>query len=157
MGLIKNIFKNESDKDQKNTVAQSGAVQSDAVSVDNDVTENKNVSGNKKQTKVVASNNKKKKQDSDAFRILSAPVITEKATDLAQVGKYIFAVPVKATKSQVIEKIENVYGVSPLKVNMIYVTGKKVRRGRQWGKRNDWKKAIVTLPAGEKLEIYEGV
>lgn len=155
MGLMKKIFKNDTDTSTQKTASDDNAK---VVEVEKTVIEEPKKEEVKKESKASTTKQKTtKRDDMQAFRILSAPVITEKATDLAQIGKYIFAVPVKATKSQVIEKIENVYGVSPIKVNMINVTGKKVRRGRQWGKRNNWKKAIVTLPAGEKLEIYEGV
>ena len=155
MGLIKKIFKNEADTSTQSTATDDNAK---PVEVEKTTKVEPKKEEAKKEVKVSATKKKTaKRDDMQAFRVLVAPVITEKATDLAQVGKYIFAVPVNATKSQVIEKIENVYGVSPVKVNMINVTGKKVRRGRQWGKRNDWKKAIVTLSAGEKLEIYEGV
>jgi large subunit ribosomal protein L23 len=49
------------------------------------------------------------------------------------------------------------YGMIPVEVNMQVVEGKSKRFGRTTGKRKDWKKAIVTLPEGKKIEVYEGV
>jgi large subunit ribosomal protein L23 len=99
----------------------------------------------------------KKKEDLEAFKILQKPVITEKATSLGQLNKYEFKVPASTNKSEVAKKILNVYGIKPIKINMIKVAGKKVRRGRVFGQTKVWKKAIVTLPAEHKIEIYEGV
>jgi large subunit ribosomal protein L23 len=88
---------------------------------------------------------------------LKRPIITEKVTDLNQLNKYVFEVPVKTSKSEVAKAITNVYGVKPVKVNVINVGGKRVRRGRRFGKTRNWRKAIVTLAAGESIEVYEGV
>ena len=49
-----------------------------------------------------------------------------------------------------------VYGIKPIKINILKITGKKVRFGRSFGKRKDWKKAVVTLPAGQTIQLYEG-
>lgn len=98
-----------------------------------------------------------KKEDPEAYKILLEPLITEKATDLAALGKYIFKVPVTTNKSEVIKKVENIYGVAPVKVNFVRKRGKFTRSGRVTGWTKDFKKAIVTLRPGDKIEIYEGV
>lgn len=98
-----------------------------------------------------------KKQDLQAYKIIKAPVITEKVTDLTQFNKYTFVVPRQASKSEIKKKIINVYGVTPIKINIINVSGKKIRYGRTRGMTKAWKKAIITLAPQDKLEIYEGV
>jgi large subunit ribosomal protein L23 len=95
--------------------------------------------------------------DGAAYRILEQPVITEKSTDLAAMNKYVFMVPVSATKSEVLKKVHNVFGVKPIKINIMMKAGSKVRYGRKFGRQKNWKKAIVTLAAKDKIEIFEGV
>lgn len=112
---------------------------------------------NKAESKSNAKKSNLKRDDAMAYQILKKPVITEKATYLAAFNKYIFAVPVSATKSEVKKKVQNVFGVKVVKVNMIKKSGKKVRYGRRTGRTKNWKKAIVTLTPGDKIEIYEGV
>jgi large subunit ribosomal protein L23 len=143
MSLINKILKPESDKKDKTTTLVTTG--DDTVS-----SSAKNVTANPvgKTAKHV---------DSEAYRVLEAPHITEKATFLGANNQYVFEVPVVATKSEVAKKIKNVYGVTPEKVNMIRVRGKKVRSGRRLGVRKSFKKAIVTLAPKDKIEIYEGV
>ena len=93
----------------------------------------------------------------DAYRVLIKPLITEKAANLGTINKYVFAVADKANKIEIAKAVNEVYGVKPISVNIIRVSGKKVRYGRVFGKRKDWKKAMVTLPAGKTINIYEGV
>jgi large subunit ribosomal protein L23 len=92
-----------------------------------------------------------------AYKTLVKPLITEKAATLGSLDKYAFAVSDKSNKIEVADAIKEVYGVKPVAVNIIAVKGKKVRYGRTMGKRKDWKKAIVTLPKGKTINIYEGV
>jgi len=98
-----------------------------------------------------------KRTDVNAYRKICYPLISEKATQLATLNKYVFVVPVKVNKAEVVKTIKNIYGVNPVKVNSIKSEGKFVRTGRLKGKKSDFKKVIVTLAAGEKIEIYEGV
>ena len=101
---------------------------------------------------------KKKSDDTkNAYRILVSPVVTEKATTLVSENKYEFEVASDANKIEVKKAIKNVYGFEPLDVNIINVRGKRASYGRVEGKRSNWKKAIVTLKKGDKIEIYEGV
>jgi len=92
-----------------------------------------------------------------ADRILIKPLVTEKAAEFSAVGKYIFVVNPKMNKIEVKKAVRQIYGVNPVRVNMTNVRGRQVRYGRVAGKTKSWKKAIVTLKAGDKIEIYEGV
>ena len=98
-----------------------------------------------------------KKIDPNAYKVLIKPLITEKATDLALENKYCFVVPTSVNKSEVAKTVMNLYGVKPTKINLILKRGKKVRRGRKFGRTSDFKKAIVTLAPEDKIELYEGV
>ncbi len=92
-----------------------------------------------------------------AYRVLVKPLITEKVGDLAKENKYVFEVANNVNKLQVAEAIREVYEVKPIKINIITIKGKRVRMGRILGKRKDRKKAIVKIPKGKTINIYEGV
>ncbi|MFH0928555.1 MAG: 50S ribosomal protein L23 [bacterium] len=98
-----------------------------------------------------------KKLKGEAARILVAPVVTEKSAYQANDSKYTFEVIPKANKIQVKKAIEQAYGVHVTRVNMESVRGKYVRFGRFFGRERSWKKAIVTLKKGERLDVYEGL
>ncbi|MFH0804983.1 MAG: 50S ribosomal protein L23, partial [Patescibacteria group bacterium] len=101
---------------------------------------------------------KTKKDDTgDAYRVLIRPMITEKGSFLGMSGQYLFEVATSANKVEVVKAIKKVYGVTPISVRMMNVTGKKIRYGRSEGRTKRWKKAIVSLPAGQKIEIQEGL
>lgn len=101
---------------------------------------------------------KPQKEDTgQAYRILKRPLITEKASSLGIYRQYVFAVAPSANKIEVRKAIRKVYGVDPIKVNLMNISGKNVRYGKTEGRTKDWKKAIVTLPPGQKIEIQEGV
>ncbi|OGY41400.1 MAG: 50S ribosomal protein L23 [Candidatus Buchananbacteria bacterium RBG_13_36_9] len=89
--------------------------------------------------------------------MLIKPLITEKATHLVTQNKYSFAVAKSVNKNEVKKAIEGLYGVEPIDINIINVRGKFVRYGRTFGKKKNWKKAIITLKPGDKIDIYEGV
>lgn len=93
----------------------------------------------------------------NAYRILIKPMITEKASIEAVHNKYYFEVARNTNKIEIAKAIEEVYGIKPISVNIINMDGKNVRYGRISGKRKDWKKAIVTLPEGKTINLYEGV
>lgn len=96
-------------------------------------------------------------KESNAYRFIIKPLITEKATNLVAQDKYAFVVSDNANKIEVAKAINAIYGIKPLKVNLSNVKGKKVARGRISGQRKDWRKAVVTLPKGQSIKIYEGV
>lgn len=98
-----------------------------------------------------------KKGTSRAYRVLIKPLVTEKATNLGGQNQYVFMVEMSANKIEVAKAINDVYGLKPLGVNIIKMKGKRVSRGRITGRRKDFKKAIVTLPKGETIKVYEGV
>jgi large subunit ribosomal protein L23 len=89
--------------------------------------------------------------------VLIKPAVTEKAGTLNELNQYVFVVDRGANKITIAKAVEAFYGVKPVAVNIINMPGKKVVRGRIKGQRSDWKKAIVTLPAGKTIAIYEGV
>jgi len=89
--------------------------------------------------------------------ILIKPVVTEKAGALNELNQYVFVVDRRANKITIAKAVEAFYGVKPVSINIINMSGKKVTRGRIKGQRSSWKKAIVTLPAGKTIAIYEGV
>lgn len=93
----------------------------------------------------------------DAYRVLMHPVVSEKAARAGEHRQYVFAVATGATRIAVARAVSDLYGVRPEKVNIVRVKGKRVRFGRRTGKQKDWKKAVVTLPAGKTISVYEGV
>ena len=93
----------------------------------------------------------------NAYKILAKPLVTEKVSNLGALNKYVFAVAPKTNKIEVAKAVKEIYGVKPVRVNMIKMAGKQARYGRIIGRRKDWKKAIITLPAGQTIKIYEGV
>ncbi len=92
-----------------------------------------------------------------ASRILLRTIVSEKSTDQEANKKYTFLVSPRATKVDVKRAVKQVYGILPLKVNMIVGEGKAQRFGRMEGKRNNSKKAIVTVAKDKVLAIHEGV
>ncbi len=93
----------------------------------------------------------------NAYKVLINPLITEKASTEGSLGKYIFEVAINSNKVEIAKAFEEVYGIKPSSVNSIKMEGKKIRHGKSVGKRKDWKKAIVTLPKGKTINLYEGV
>ena len=91
------------------------------------------------------------------YAILLRPLITEKSTSLAGQDKYVFEVDLRANKPQIREAVELAFGVTVLNVNTMVVKGKNRRFGRNVTKQPDWKKAIVTLQAGDTIELFEGI
>lgn len=95
---------------------------------------------------------------SEVYSVIKRPLLTEKGTDQKEsMNKYLFEVDRGANKIQVKNAVEKIFSVKVDDVHTVNVKGKVKRVGRNIGKRSDWKKAIVTLKAGEKIEIIEGV
>lgn len=88
--------------------------------------------------------------------IILKPVISEKTTEMMEHNKYVFRVPVRANKLLVSQAIKDIFGIKPKKINLMVVRGKTKRVRYKAGRKSAWKKAIVTLKAGEKIEIFEG-
>lgn len=90
--------------------------------------------------------------------VIIGPLLTEKGTLLKeQENKVLFKVAKDANKIEIKRAVEELLNVKVEKVRTINCKGKKKRLGRYEGKRPDWKKAIVTLKEGEKLDFIEGV
>lgn len=89
--------------------------------------------------------------------VIVKPLVTEKSAVLASANQYVFVVKKNANRVAIRSAVKALYGVTPASVNIMNVRGKKVRFGRIRGKRSDWKKAVVTLPAGKTINVYEGV
>jgi large subunit ribosomal protein L23 len=89
--------------------------------------------------------------------VLVRPLITEKATRASEQNKVMFMIAPTANKTQVRSAVEMLFGVKVAKVNTVSIEGKTKRfRGKE-GKRNDIRKAIVTLKAGEKIDLAGGI
>jgi len=90
--------------------------------------------------------------------VIVRPLITEKATRLGGENKYAFEVRRHVNKVQIKEAVEKAFEVRVEGVNVMVMKGKPRRtRGGQVKHRPDWKKAVVTLAEGDKLELFEGV
>ncbi|MBI2866794.1 MAG: 50S ribosomal protein L23 [Chloroflexi bacterium] len=89
--------------------------------------------------------------------ILIRPVITEKATRLQDQNRYAFAVARTANRQDVREAVQKAFNVTVTKVNTVMMRGEAKMRGRWSYRRPDWKKALVTLKKGDKIQIFENV
>jgi large subunit ribosomal protein L23 len=93
--------------------------------------------------------------------ILLRPIITEKITELGDRRQYAFEVPVDANKIIVSKAVEKKFNVKVTSVRTMIVKGKRktqmTRRGRFEGKKKTWKKAIVTLKEGDKIDYFSNV
>jgi large subunit ribosomal protein L23 len=91
------------------------------------------------------------------FDIVRSPVITEKATNVSEHNQVVFHVPLTATKREVKAAVEGLFKVKVTAVNTIRVQGKLKRfRGRP-GRRSDYKKAVVTLGEGQRVDVTTGI
>ncbi|OIO44574.1 MAG: 50S ribosomal protein L23 [Parcubacteria group bacterium CG1_02_36_42] len=95
----------------------------------------------------------KEKESIKIYQILKAPHITEKTTNLAEKNQYVFRVWQKANKNEIKKAIENLYKVKVMDVKIINVPAKRRRLGRISGWRKGYKKAIVRLKEGQKIEV----
>src|SRR5438552_9309093 len=95
----------------------------------------------------------------DAFSTIIRPVVSEKSTVLGEQGKYVFEVAPDANKIQIKRAVEEAFAnkkVQVTAVNILHVAGKQRRRGKSVGMTRSWKKAVVTLRAGQRLDLFEG-
>jgi large subunit ribosomal protein L23 len=91
------------------------------------------------------------------FDVLLSPHITEKASLLAEQNKVVFKIALDASKDEVASAVEAIYNVKVTKVNTIVTKGKTKRFKGIMGRRNDVKKAIVTLAEGQVIDITTGL
>jgi large subunit ribosomal protein L23 len=92
----------------------------------------------------------------DSRQVLLAPVVSEKSYSLIGENKYSFRVHEKAHKTQIRQAVEEVFDVKVESVNVLKVRPKPKRRGLHKGRKPGWKKAIVELREGDRIEIFEG-
>ena len=93
----------------------------------------------------------------ELLRVLKQPSISEKSFSMAEDGKYVFMVNPGATKTEISQAVEKAFKVHVISVNTIIVKGKTKRFGKIFGKRSDYKKAIVTIKSGETIEDFKGI
>jgi large subunit ribosomal protein L23 len=91
------------------------------------------------------------------YEVLHRPLITEKNSALQAQGKYAFEVAGEANKEQIKQAVEKAFNVSVTRVNVMTVPGKGRRMRGRWVLSPSWKKAIVTLKPGDKIQLFEGV
>ncbi|HWE57946.1 MAG TPA: 50S ribosomal protein L23 [Acidimicrobiales bacterium] len=95
---------------------------------------------------------------SDPRSVIIRPVVSEKSYGLLDSGVYTFIVAPDANKIEIRQAVERIFGVNVVKVNTLNRQGKRKRnRGKAtFGKRNDTKRAVVTLATGQSIPIFEG-
>jgi large subunit ribosomal protein L23 len=91
------------------------------------------------------------------YEVLRRPLVTEKSTRLSEENKYVFEVDKKASKDLVKKAVEKAFNVGVVSVNVVKVPGETKKVGRRAVTANSWKKAIVTLKEGDKIQFFEGV
>jgi large subunit ribosomal protein L23 len=96
------------------------------------------------------------------YIVIKRPLVTEKSTALSAAGKYIFEVDMRANKPQIKEAVQKAFDVTVTNVNVMVMKGKPRGSRRRGSSRrvtygSDWKKAVVTLVPGDKIELFEGV
>jgi large subunit ribosomal protein L23 len=94
----------------------------------------------------------------EEYQILRRPIITEKSSTLKdENNQIIFEVGCEANKSEIAKAVEKLFKVTVLSVRTQNRAGKRKRLGRHEGRRKDWKRAIVTLKEGDRVDFFEGV
>lgn len=92
----------------------------------------------------------------EVHQVIKRLLITEKSTiQREEANKYFFEVDRRANKMEIEKAVEKLFNVKVVDVRVMQVLGKKTRRGRIAGQKRSWKKAIVTLVAGNRIEITE--
>lgn len=88
--------------------------------------------------------------------VLIRPIVTERSYRLIEQQKYTFEVDKRSSKEEIAKAVEQAFSVKVLQVNTVSMKGKLKRQGRTSGYTKNWKKAIVTLKEGDRIEIFEG-
>lgn len=91
-----------------------------------------------------------------AYDVIVRPVVTEKSTQAAEQNKVVFAIAPGANKQDVKRAVESIFNVTVTKVNTIQIDGKRKRFRGQPGQRSDVRKAVVTLAAGQSIDVAAG-
>ena len=91
---------------------------------------------------------------SNSYYVVKRPILTEESTILMNAkNQYVFRVDPRANKNQIRDAIEDMFKVKVVSVNTMNYDGKLMRRGRTFGRRPRWKKAVVTLQQGDKIDL----
>ena len=154
MGLfdkIKNLTRKEEDKKEIVLTKEKAPKKEDTKKVTK--TQSKGKSSSVRDSKKGAQFTFSTADIGESWRVLKSPRISEKATDLAEVGKYVFNVNPKTTKISIKEAIQKSYGVTVTAVNIINIPRKKRRMGRREGYKAGYKKAIVSVKKGQTIEV----
>ena len=94
----------------------------------------------------------------DMYYIIKRPLLTEKSTTVKdENNKYVFEVDPRANKIEITHAVERLFKVKVINVHVMNMRGKKKRMGKIVGQKKDWKKAVVTLAPGSRIEVHEGV
>ena len=99
----------------------------------------------------------------EALEVLIEPVLTEKTNVLreGETRKYVFKVDPRANKIQIMGAVKELFNVQPVACNIVNVKSKprmaRTKSGMRYGKTTPWKKAIITLKAGDKIDAVDGV
>ncbi len=92
------------------------------------------------------------------YDVLIRPVVTEKSVIIADAGQYVFQVDLRANKMQIRDAVEAAFNVTVRDVNTMVMPAKINRRGsRELVRKPKWKKAVVTLKPGDRIQLFEGV
>jgi large subunit ribosomal protein L23 len=92
----------------------------------------------------------------EARQVILEPIVSEKSYALMADGKYTFRISERAHKTQVADAVEEIFGVRVTAVRTMQVRSKPKRRGLHAGRTRSWKKAIVQLAPGDRIELFEG-
>ena len=92
----------------------------------------------------------------DARQVIIEPVVSEKSYALMTAGKYTFRVDDRAHKTQIASAVEEIFDVRVAAVRTATVRAKPKRRGLHGGRTRSWKKAVVELAGGDRIELFEG-
>ena len=94
----------------------------------------------------------------DLTEVIVRPIVTEKTTDMGEhANRYVFEVARPANKLEIKQAVEKYFGVKVLDVHTMNVKGKPKRLGRHEGRRSNWKKAVVTVNPGDKIDLFDSV
>ena len=94
----------------------------------------------------------------DSYSVLKRPLITEKSNLMKEeLNQISFEVDRRANKIEIKEAVKKLFNVNVVKVRTFTMIGKRKRMGRTEGRTSNWKKAIVTLKEGERIDFFEGV
>jgi large subunit ribosomal protein L23 len=94
----------------------------------------------------------------ELYDIIKKVLITEKSTIVKDGwNQYVFAVDPRANKIEIARAVEKLFKVKVIGVRTMNMLGKMKRQGKTFGQKPSWKKAVVTLAEGNRIEIYEGV